>query len=62
MNDRDGVERHAAPEAIAAMLIENLAKQRGLINEAQWLADLALRRAKQIRSGVWPKEDSDEPH
>ena len=56
MNDRDGVERHAAPEAIAAMLIENFAKQRGLINEGQWVADLPFRGAKQIPPWWWPEE------
>ena len=54
MSDRDGYERHAAPESIAARRRQAMKRVVDAQREVDWLDRLMGKRRNQIRRGEWP--------
>lgn len=52
--DRERIEKHAAPEAVRAMMLERQTKRAKLDRELRWLEDLLITRSREVQDGVWP--------
>ena len=54
--DRQLIEQHAAPEALAKMLEKALARAREADREVEWLTKALVRRMTEKNKGIWPEQ------
>lgn len=57
--DRERIKKHAAPEAVRAMMEKCRVNRMKFDRELRWLEDLLVTRCREVQEGRWPPDVSD---